>query len=76
MNLRRAMTQEELEYKETEWKSKSYYNNKAVYFTKMVRQVYSFANSNLKISGPAEGFSVYNPFLTCCTYSDLIQESR
>ena len=51
-------------------------NNKAVYFTKMVRQVYSFANSNLKISGPAEGFSVYNPFLTCCTYSDLIQESR
>ena len=34
----------------------------------MVRQICTIANSHLTITGPARGFSIYNPFLTFKEY--------
>ena len=44
-------------------------NNNAVYYkNKMVRQICTIANSHLTITGPARGFSIYNPFFTLKVY--------
>ena len=40
----------------------------------MVRQIHTYANNNQLKIGPAEGFSIYNPFFTSlCISQPLVQ---